>query len=202
MNKGIYKIINLVNNKIYIGSSNNIKKRFSHHKHSLINNKHYNKYLQNSFNKYTINNFKFEILEECSKENLLIREQYYLDLLKPEYNLLKVAGSNLGTKFTQEHKNKIGNSNKNKVRSEELKERWSNIKKDMKYNHIYKNLYKKALPYIQRKIVQLDLDENIIKYWNSISECCRSLNLDNSSITKVCKGKLNYHKGYKFKYID
>jgi hypothetical protein len=43
--------------------------------------------------KYGYSNFKLDILEICDSTNLIEREQYYLDLLKPEYNILKTAGS-------------------------------------------------------------------------------------------------------------
>ena len=46
--------------------------------------------------KYGYSNFELEILEYCDPENLIKREQYYIDLLKPEYNILKIAGSRLG----------------------------------------------------------------------------------------------------------
>lgn len=59
----IYKITNLVNNKVYIGLSNNIKKRYSRHKNDLKNNKHSNSHLQNAYNKYGKENFIFEILD-------------------------------------------------------------------------------------------------------------------------------------------
>ncbi len=52
--------------------------------------------------KYGYSKFRLEILEYCSVENLLEREQYYIDLLKPEYNILAVAGSSLGYKHTKE----------------------------------------------------------------------------------------------------
>jgi len=47
-------------------------------------------------------NFKLEILEYCDSENVIEREQYYLDLLKPEYNILKMAGSCYGHRHTEE----------------------------------------------------------------------------------------------------
>ena len=50
--------------------------------------------------KYGHGNFILEILEYCDKSNLLEREQYYLDKLKPEYNILKYAYSMLGYKHT------------------------------------------------------------------------------------------------------
>lgn len=52
--------------------------------------------------KYGFSNFKLEILEYSDKKNVLIREQYYMDLLKPEYNIAEKAGSTLGYKHTPE----------------------------------------------------------------------------------------------------
>jgi group I intron endonuclease len=46
--------------------------------------------------KYGYSNFKLEILEYCDKSVCIEKEQYYIDLLKPEYNTLKTAGSTLG----------------------------------------------------------------------------------------------------------
>ena len=63
---GIYKILNIINNKIYIGSAVNIDRRWSEHKSLLTNNKHHSKYLQNSFNKYGTENFLFEVVEKFS----------------------------------------------------------------------------------------------------------------------------------------
>ena len=51
--------------------------------------------------KYGINNFRLEILEYCDRNNVLAREQFYLDLIKPKYNILKIAGSSLGFKHSE-----------------------------------------------------------------------------------------------------
>lgn len=80
-NIGIYKITNIITNKIYVGSSINMYKRFIHHKGKLLNNKHKNIYLQNSVNKHGIKNFNFEIIEFCNNENIFKREEYYLNML-------------------------------------------------------------------------------------------------------------------------
>lgn len=107
MKSGIYQIINLINGKIYIGSAINLINRKSIHFIKLKRNIHENKYLQNSWNKYGKEYFEFNILENCEKENLIKREQYYLDILNPEYNISPIAGSQLGFKFSEESKRKM-----------------------------------------------------------------------------------------------
>lgn len=92
MKSGIYKITNLINSKFYIGSSKNCRCRKNQHFSDLKLNKHCNRYLQRSYNKYGKENFKFEILENCEIDQLLILEQKYIDELKPQYNLGSVVG--------------------------------------------------------------------------------------------------------------
>lgn len=89
---GIYTITNLINNKVYIGQSIDIIKRFYSHKSSLNRDCHQNIFLQRSWNKFGENNFKFEIIEKCNDNDLDIREVYYINLLssnndKYGYNL-------------------------------------------------------------------------------------------------------------------
>ena len=78
---GIYKIENLINKKLYVGSSNDINRRWNEHTKSLNSNSHPNEHLQFSWNKYGQNNFTFSILEECEENKLLEREQFYIDNL-------------------------------------------------------------------------------------------------------------------------
>ena len=58
--------------------------------------------------KYGYSNFRLEILEYCDSDKCLEREQYYLDSINPEYNILKKAGSSLGYKHTEETILKMG----------------------------------------------------------------------------------------------
>ena len=104
----VYQIRNIINNKIYIGSTINLKSRINEHKNDLKKNIHSNQYLQNAWNKYGQQSFVFEILiiEENDWKGL---EQYYIDLLKPDYNIAKnVFASFLGRQHTEETKKKIG----------------------------------------------------------------------------------------------
>jgi group I intron endonuclease len=90
---GIYQIRNIVNNKVYIGSSQNINKRRKTHWRSLRKNKHHNQYLQASYNKYGENSFVFEVLEYIDNiTELFVYEQKYIDKLQPAYNIGSVGG--------------------------------------------------------------------------------------------------------------
>lgn len=80
-NPGIYIITNLVNNKYYIGESVNWEIRIQNHKNELRNNLHPNFYLQNSYNKYGVESFSFELLEECEEQFLASQENYWCNLL-------------------------------------------------------------------------------------------------------------------------
>jgi len=64
--------------------------------------------------KHGISNFKLEILKYCSRAQCIKWEQYYIDLLKPEYNILKTAGSPLGLKHSDETRAKLSALNKGK----------------------------------------------------------------------------------------
>lgn len=75
---GIYKILNTVNNKVYIGSAVDIKKRWRDHKWYLKKNMHHNSHLQFAYNKYGLIKFQFIIEQECPIENLLINEEKYI----------------------------------------------------------------------------------------------------------------------------
>jgi len=108
MNSGIYKITNLVNGKFYIGSSVNVKNRFSTHISELNSNTHGNIHLQRAWNKYGQDNFKFELIEIVEDNKLLLeREQFFLDTFEPSYNICKNASNHLGLKYSDESRKKI-----------------------------------------------------------------------------------------------
>lgn len=112
MNSGIYKILNKINGKFYIGSAVNIDKRWIFHRWALRNNSHTNSHLQKAWNKYWEQSFEFVLLEKCDKKDLVEREQYWLDTsdcCNPNvgYNILKIARSAIGAKRTLEAKAKM-----------------------------------------------------------------------------------------------
>jgi group I intron endonuclease len=94
---GIYKILNVVNQKYYVGSSSNIEgKRWPFHKRLLNLGIHFNTHLQAAWNKYGCENFKLVVLENVDRVHLINKEQEYLNIAKLEkqncYNQTFTAG--------------------------------------------------------------------------------------------------------------
>lgn len=111
---GIYRIKNIITSDCYVGSAVNIDKRWREHKIALQKNKHYNAYLQNAYNKYGEEAFKYEIFEICPVEYLLEREQERIDSGAFSYNICKVAGSTAGRIFSIDSKQKMSLAKKGK----------------------------------------------------------------------------------------
>ena len=136
--KVIYKITNRINDKIYIGSTQDKKRRWREHKSNLKDNHHRNQHLQNSWNKYGSEEFEFLVIEDVQdKGDLLSREEFYLRYINyhdPEslYNIALDAKAPMrGRKRPAEVKKKIGEGNKGKERSREHKRKISENHADM-----------------------------------------------------------------------
>lgn len=105
---GIYKIESkLCPDKIYIGSASSFSDRKSRHLKDLKQNRHPNKKLQNHFNKYGQTDILFTFIEPCFQGFLIIREQYYIDKLKPWFNICQIAGNSYGRIVSEETKKKM-----------------------------------------------------------------------------------------------
>lgn len=144
MISGIYAILNTSNDKMYVGSAVNIKKRWDDHKTRLNNNYHRNEYLQRAWNKYGNECFMFvtiEIIED--KLKLIEREQFYIDTTECfkrniGYNLRPAADSMLGYKASPEQLLKMSNSMTGKRHSELSKLKMSLVKKGKTFTEEHK----------------------------------------------------------------
>lgn len=146
---GIYKITNKINGKCYIGQSNNIGRRFIEHK--TINHET-NKSLKCAYKKYGLDNFEFEILEECNLEDLDEREIFYIEKIKPEYNRTKGGTGAKGHIL----------SNKTKeILRQKGKEYWNNLDEKTKERIINQNLKR---PKLGHKVSQETREK--LRQWN------------------------------------
>lgn len=102
---GVYRWINKITNESYVGSSKNITKRLRRYfSINYLNDRTcvYNSRIYIALLKYGHENFDLEILEYCEEKFLIEKEQFYIDLYKPEYNICKIAGSLLGFRHSPE----------------------------------------------------------------------------------------------------
>ena len=187
---GIYRITNLTNKKFYIGSSLDLGRRFTTYYSFSFIDRRKTSLICKALLKYGYSKFSLEVLEYCSKENLLNREQYYLDLLKPEYNILTTAGSSLGYKHKEETIAKF----KTRQHTEETKAKiksWSFTPEIGEKISISKGT----------KVIVCDVLTNKNYEYNSIRKVAVGLNAPNSTIRYYAMNNKIYKNRYKFKLI-
>jgi group I intron endonuclease len=100
-------IKNLINGKIYIGSSKTVEYRCYEHRKNLRKNKHVNSHLQCAWNKYGEENFIFENVEECNETDLLTNEQLLIDKIKSTDRTIGYNICNIVNKPTMTNEVKI-----------------------------------------------------------------------------------------------
>lgn len=145
------------------------------------------KYLANSnsmaicraLSKYGHSNFRLEILEYCAKSDVISREQYYLDLLKPDYNLLPTAGSRMGQNHTEETKIQMSESHRGKTISEETRIKMSKSAQGKIYTAETKMKISKANG---KAIKVIDLETNLTFNYVSVRKAAEALGVANSTL--------------------
>jgi group I intron endonuclease len=131
-NSGIYQIVNTVNGKRYIGSAVDLRRRWNSHRSHAARGVHHSHILQAAWNKYGPGAFSFTIIERCDRENILAREQYYINTLLPEYNIaLTVTAPMSGMNHTPEAKALISKLLRGRKRTPEQCARNSEVHKGM-----------------------------------------------------------------------
>jgi excinuclease UvrABC nuclease subunit len=182
---GIYMFKNLINGKRYIGSSENLKRRFLQYFNTnfLLINTHM--LISRALLKHGYFNFSLEILEYCEPPKCLAREKYYLKLLKPEYNIsLDPTAPFAGRTHSDESRKKISDAKKGEN------------------NPMYGQPKVKGSGRPSQLIEVFDLEEKTTTSYNSIGEAARALNIHRSVIdlyfirnqTKPYKGRYTFSK--------
>jgi group I intron endonuclease len=109
---GIYRIRNLLDGKVYIGSAINFRTRWNSHRCLLRQGKHFCEHLQAAWNKHGAHAFVYEVIEACENDRLIEREQHWLDAVKSYnrsfgYNSRPKAENQLGLHHSEETIRKI-----------------------------------------------------------------------------------------------
>lgn len=214
---GIYKWTNKLTLDTYIGSAVNLSRRFREYtsvnfllKETLKN----KSIIYKAILKYGYDNFNIEVLEYCESNILIEREQYYIDKLKPTYNICKIAGSSLGritnkntiwklrfAKFITLNNNKLSFSQfivqwfENKINKSDIK-----IKKFYKQYNYIKNYNQYKISYETRRkilastksampILVTNLENNITIYYPSIRNAALILAVSPSTIRRILNNK-------------
>lgn len=221
MSCGIYKITNLINNKVYIGQSIDIEKRLKKHKYSYDN-----FHIHRAIQKYGKDNFSYEIIEECSQDALDEKEKYwitYYNSLEPNgYNM--VPGGSNGTglakgipikqydlkgNFIKEYPSAnqaareldICASLINDCCNGKMKHykcfQWRFINSDLPIQNLGDS---EQIKYQNKSVEQYDLKGNFIKKYSSITEAGQELNISKGSICNCCQGKRKQANGFQWRY--
>lgn len=184
---GIYTIENTKTNQFYIGSSKDIHQRWENHKYHLQKGTHKNCYLQRSYNKYGIDTFVFKVLCFCNLEELLYHEKMLINKLSPGYNIATEVSrppSRKGVTLTTETKEKLRNANLGKTPSDKALSQLRN-----------------RAELSRKPVKQLDLQGNLIRVWNSVTEFTTETGKSNFPIRECCKqGRYKTAYGYKWTY--
>jgi len=202
---GIYRWTNNINNKSYVGSAKYLDDRLNNYYSSTRLKKiveRESSAIYSALLKYNYSSFKLEILEYCEIDVLIIREQFYIDLLKPEYNICKIAGSTLGKKHSEATKVKISISNKGKNHrlfgKHHTYETRKNIGKALKLsNRIcimpkmrFESKKKLSLVSIGVNVKVFDIEDNLIKEFSSINSTAKYYDVGCTTInTAIKKGR-------------
>jgi len=185
---GIYKITS-PSNKIYIGQSINIERRFKHYKN--LKEIKGQKKIYFSIKKYGYENHLFEILEECSMDKLDVREKYWINLYDSCNKGLNIS----------EGGGCFGKFNKGKKRSPKTKQKISQTKQNnpRKITKEMIQIYRDTST-TKKEIFQYDLEGNFIKKYPSINEASRQLEIRNDGISACLRGKQKSAYGFQWFY--
>ena len=164
---GIYHIS--VNRHNYVGSSVNLRARLRNHIWAMSNGKHRNIIIQNCYNKYSIENFYFEILEYCDKDIRIEREKYYIDLLNPDLNVTDPVSLKRGELFSRHI---------------------SEAKKKYYESHVTAS----RIP-----VYQYSLSGDYISEFSSATEAANLFNIEVSAVCAAVNGRSKTCKGFQWR---
>ena len=176
---GIYKITNTITGDFYVGSSNDVKKRWRSHKWPSVWKKYPNKQLYQDMQKYGVDKFVFEVLEVVEPEELKEAEQKFIEILKPTYNRCNAKGLNVERRKE---------THKKASRKYEKSEKRKKAKKEYNKEYHKTDKYKEYQKKYQQSDKCKEHQKEFYKEYNS-QLCCY-----NGEVLKLCTLRARFQK--------
>ena len=224
---GVYCIVNKVNGWKYIGSSDNVIRRWNNHVSKLNRNEHHNRHLQRAWNKYGVDSFTFGMLEVCDIDELHEREQWNLDNWPDLYNIAphptapmkgrrhtpesrrKISKSlrgntyTLGYKHSKETRRKMSLARKGRPQSGGVKKHTEEAKRKIsaagRGREVSNETRQKISKANQKCIAQIDpVTNEVIRIWDSQTEASRHLGIGQQCISSAVLGRKKIIKGREY----
>jgi group I intron endonuclease len=222
---GIYMWTHIESNKRYIGSAVNLRARLLYYFNVNYLNRNKNMYICNALLSYGYSGFSFTILEYINISNLslpatfdrgeekenvrkliLDREQYYIDSLNPEYNILKTAGSILGYNHTKDTIAKLSEANKGKSLSIETiaKIREANVGENHPMFGKIHSKETKALMSVAKGTAIFVYDSNglLVNKFSSANAAAKEYNCHHYTILSYAKSGKLFKKEWIFSMVE
>ena len=213
---GIYKITSPTN-RVYIGQSVNVEKRFNSYIRMYVKNQGQTK-LHRSFLKHGVENHKFELVCECIESELNNYERYYQELYSclnnglnckltktedrsgsvsketlAKMSLASMGNTHwLGKTHTKESKDKIRLSKIGLKFSDEVNKSKGRKGRESNRKGIFSENHPRSV-----KVLQFDLNDNLIKEWNCLMDIRRELDYHIGNVSSCLKGNLKTYKKFK-----
>lgn len=225
-NCGIYKITNIVNGKVYIGGTEDFKRRFKHHIVSLNGQFHRNEHLQRAWNKYGKDSFKFEPIYCCNKQDLDSSEIFFINTFNAMdrnygYNM-KLGGSSTrginhpsyGVKVPEERKQKIRDARAEQPVTQAMLDALMKYRKDFtgitgKDHSAFgckhsKESIERTAKAKWKAVLQIDpLTNKVVNKYNSIKEAAEKMQQkSHANISSCCKGNRKTVAGFVWKFEE
>jgi group I intron endonuclease len=198
--QGVYAVVNILSGQQYVGSTSNYVRRKNQHLSRLRKGTHYSPKLQREFTELGETAFEVILLEIVRNgQSLITCEQKWLDKTESKYNASSNA-TNKGIEFpkgwhhTEEAKRKISEKSWTKLRGYSDKQRKALSEAQKK---LYANGYKSP---VAKPVIQMTLDGEFIKEWESVTQAARDLGGHDSLIIKCLKGNRTKTLGYTWRY--
>lgn len=209
---GIYKVTNLISNKVYIGQTTNFHQRkIDHFKASALNQCPLS--LHSEMALIGKENFSMVLIEECGRDELDEKERYWTDLYKADHDMYNIVSGNPSySEYNSEiQSERFTEMNKANWKDPEYRLRTSKRSSELQKKRLQNPEYlaekseqlKKYTDKIKKKVAQYDMDGNLVKVYDGVRIAERDTGVGSSLISAVAKHK-KYRKsagGYRWEYI-